>query len=109
MLLHVSGFWANQTFTCGQTSLNKGELTKPTLYFDFYERKQGIRIVRLMKRVPAHKANLNDDYALIKQAAESDKRTRIINKWVDSKLGNVYIRIDSEYLACPFLHQWVNN
>jgi peptidyl-prolyl cis-trans isomerase SurA len=90
-------------------AMEEGDVTQPNLYMDFMTREQGIRIVRLMKRVPAHKANLNDDYALIKQAAESDKRTRIINKWVDSKLGNAYIRIDSEYLACPFLHQWVNN
>ena len=90
-------------------AMEEGDVTQPNLYMDFMTREQGIRIVRLMKRVPAHKANLNDDYALIKQAAESDKRTRIINKWVDSKLGNAYIRIDSEYLACPFLHQWINN
>jgi len=90
-------------------AMEEGDVTQPNLYMDFMTREQGIRIVRLMKRVPAHKANLNDDYALIKQAAESDKRTRIIYKWVDSKLGNAYIRIDSEYLACPFQHQWINN
>ena len=90
-------------------AMEEGDVTQPNLYMDFMTREQGIRIVRLMKRVPAHKANLNDDYALIKQAAESDKRTRILNKWVDSKLGNAYIRIDSEYLACPFQHQWINN
>jgi peptidyl-prolyl cis-trans isomerase SurA len=90
-------------------AMEEGDVTQPNLYMDFMTREQGIRIVRLMKRVPAHKANLNDDYALIKQAAESDKRTRILNRWVDSKLGNAYIRIDSEYLACPFIHQWVNN
>ena len=90
-------------------AMEEGDVTQPNLYMDFMTREQGIRIVRLMKRVPAHKANLNDDYALIKQAAEIDKRTRILNKWVDSKLGNAYIRIDSEYLACPFQHQWINN
>lgn len=90
-------------------AMEEGDVTQPNLYMDFMTREQGIRIVRLMKRVPAHKANLNDDYALIKQAAESDKRTRILNKWVDSKLGNAYIRIDSEYFACPFQHQWINN
>lgn len=90
-------------------AMEEGDVTQPNLYMDFMTREQGIRIVRLMKRVPAHKANLNDDYALIKQAAESDKRARILNKWVDSKLGNAYIRIDSEYQSCPFQHPWINN
>jgi len=75
---------------------------------DFMTREQGIRIVRLMERVPAHKANLNQDYALIKQAAESDKRMRILNNWVSAKLGNAYIRIDNDFVQCPFEHQWIN-
>lgn len=89
-------------------AMNEGDVTQPNLYMDFMTREQGIRIVRLMKRIPAHRANLNDDYALIKQAAENDKRTRILNEWVDSKLGNAYIRVDSEFGSCPFQHQWLN-
>ena len=89
-------------------AMEEGDVTQPNLYMDFMTREQGIRIVRLMKRIPAHKANLTDDYALIKQAAENDKRTRILNEWVDSKLGNAYIRVDSEFSSCPFQHQWLN-
>lgn len=55
--------------------MEKGDISKPSMYNDLYERKDGIRIVRLLARIPAHKANLNDDYALIKMAAENDKNT----------------------------------
>ena len=45
----------------------------PNLYVDIFERKQGIRIVRLMERYEPHGANIKDDYTLIKSAAENDK------------------------------------
>ena len=88
------------------SSLNKGELTKPTLYFDFYERKQGIRIVRLMDRLPQHIANLKDDYVLIQRATENDKRQHLLKKWVTSKISNNYIQIDNDYRNCSFMFPW---
>lgn len=90
-------------------AMEEGDITQPNLYMDFMTREQGIRIVRLMKRIPAHKANMSEDYALIKLAAENDKRTRILNEWVDAKLGNAYIRIDAEFQGCPYKHKWINN
>ena len=88
------------------SSLNKGDLTKPTLYFDFYERKQGIRIVRLMDRLPQHLANLKDDYVLIQKATENKKKQEALKKWVSSKISNNYISIDSEFLNCSFMFPW---
>ncbi len=88
------------------SSLNKGELTKPTLYFDFYERKQGIRIVRLMDRLPQHIANLKDDYVLIQRATENNKRQTVLKKWVTSKISNNYIQIDTDYRNCSFMFPW---
>jgi peptidyl-prolyl cis-trans isomerase SurA len=88
-------------------AMNKGDITAPNLYADMMERKQGVRIVRMMDRIPPHVANLKDDYALIKRAAESDKKQRIINEWVQSKIGNAYIRIDESYLDCEFSNPWL--
>jgi len=89
-------------------AMEAGDITQPNLYMDFMTREQGIRIVRLMQRFPAHRANLNDDYALIKQAAENDKRARILSEWVDGKIGNAYIRIDQDFVDCDFQHKWIN-
>lgn len=87
-------------------SLNEGDLTKPTLYFDFYERKQGIRIVRLLNRLPQHVANLKDDYVLIQKATENQKKQQVIKKWVNSKISNNYIQIDTEFKNCEFMFPW---
>lgn len=87
-------------------AMEKGDITTPNLYTDLFERKQGIRIVRLMARFPQHKANLNDDYALIKAAAENDKKQRALENWLKSKIENAYLRIDEDFVNCNFRLDW---
>jgi hypothetical protein len=69
-------------------------------------RKQGFRIVRLLKRYPPHVADLSDDYVLIKRAAENDKMQKTLKKWVASKVTNVYIRLDDSLKNCDFNYNW---
>lgn len=88
-------------------AMEKGNITKPNLYVDIYERKQGVRIVRLMDRYPPHIANLKDDYSLIKTAAENDKKQRTVTNWVNSKIGNAYIRIDDDFKNCEYKCDWI--
>ena len=90
-------------------AMEKGDITSPNLYVDIYERKQGIRIVRLMERFTPHIANINDDYSLIKAAAENDKKEKIMGTWIDSKISNAFIRVDESYSKCDFSHKWFSN
>jgi peptidyl-prolyl cis-trans isomerase SurA len=89
-------------------NMEKGDVSEPNLYMNIFERKQGVRIVRLMERTPPHKANLKDDYSLIKSAAENDKKQRIVQEWIRAKIKNAYIRIDEQYQTCDFRHPWLN-
>jgi peptidyl-prolyl cis-trans isomerase SurA len=59
-----------------------------------------------MNRSEPHRANLNQDYALIKRAAENDKKQKIIDNWIKGKINNAYIRIDEEYQNCTFKNNW---
>ena len=90
-------------------ALDKGEISTPSLYFDFTERKQGVRIVRLMDRTAPHRANLTDDYALIQSAALNQKRQDALKTWTDAKVKNAFIRIDPSLMNCQFDHQWNSN
>lgn len=90
-------------------AMEKGDMSTPNLYTDIYERKQGIRIVRLMDRTEPHLANLKDDYSLIKQAAENDKKQKTINKWVKNKISKSYVKIDPKYQDCIFKNNWLAN
>ncbi len=87
-------------------AMEKGDISSPSLYADIYDHKEGIRIVRLMDRTAPHRANLSDDYALIKRATENDKKQKTINEWIISKISQSYIRIDPSFDDCIFKNSW---
>jgi peptidyl-prolyl cis-trans isomerase SurA len=90
-------------------ALNKGDLTQPSLYFDFNEKKQGIRIVRLMNRTAPHRANLKEDYALIQRATEASRKEEVLSKWIIDKIDNAFIKIDPKLIECQFKYPWSNS
>ncbi|OFZ65789.1 MAG: hypothetical protein A3D92_11940, partial [Bacteroidetes bacterium RIFCSPHIGHO2_02_FULL_44_7] len=90
-------------------NMEKGDISQPNLYFNIYERKQGVRIIRLMERTTPHRANLQDDYELIKRAAENQKKQEIIEKWTKDNISKAFIRIDDEYQDCDFRFAWPIN
>ena len=88
-------------------TLKVGEFSAPSLYASIYDGKQGVRIVKIKGRTEPHIANLTQDYALIKRAAENDKRERILEEWTQSKIGNAYVKIDEDYTDCVFRNTWI--
>lgn len=88
-------------------NMEVGDVSQPNLYTNMEERKQGVRIVRLMRRTKPHRANLTEDYSLIQRAAESEKKRTIINDWVTDKIGSTYIRINAPFEDCTFANPWM--
>lgn len=88
--------------------LNPGEISKPVIFTD-NTGKQAYRILKLLERIPPHKANLNDDYNKIKDAALANKKNNELNNWVNKKINETYIRIDNDYYNCNFLRKWIKN
>ena len=88
-------------------AMEKGDVSTPNVYTDLYERKQGIRIVRLMDRTKPHLANLKDDYSLIKQAAENDKKQKVVSEWIQKKIKKSYVKIDPSFQECNFKNDWL--
>lgn len=86
--------------------LEAGQISSPSLYTDMRSRKQGVRVVRIKDRIAPHRANLEDDYNYIKNAAEGVKKARVIKKWVNNHAPNTYIRIDKDWKKCPFIYTW---
>lgn len=65
-------------------------------------------VVRLTNRIPGHRANLSDDYNLIKQMYENKKREDIIRAWVEKKIKETYVRIEEGWESCDFKYDgWV--
>jgi peptidyl-prolyl cis-trans isomerase SurA len=63
------------------------------------------RIVKLDDEVPAHRANLKDDYQFIFNAAMRAEQQRTYREWIDKKIETTYIKISDEFKSCKFLEQ----
>jgi peptidyl-prolyl cis-trans isomerase SurA len=61
------------------------------------------RIVRLDNEIPAHRANLKDDYENLYTAALMNKRTKTYDDWIRKKIEVTYIKISDEFKSCDFL------
>jgi peptidyl-prolyl cis-trans isomerase SurA len=63
------------------------------------------RIIRLDNVLPAHSANLKDDYQTLYDAALVKERAKVFDKWVRNKIGITYIKISDEFKGCDFLQK----
>ncbi|AEA42946.1 peptidylprolyl isomerase [Fluviicola taffensis] len=87
--------------------LEINQVTSPNLYYDFNERKEAIRIVRVAERTKPHVGNLKDDYNLFRMMALEDKKQKVILAWTKTKISTAYIRIDDSFKDCVFQNQWI--
>jgi len=88
-------------------SLQVGQYSKPSR-FTGQDGKNAYRFVYLKSRTAPHQANLEQDFAKIKEAALEDKMDRIVSDWFDKKRTSSYIRIDQEYQSCDILKVWLD-
>lgn len=78
------------------SSMKIGEISSP---FETMDDKGNVvqKIVRLDDILPAHKANVIDDYDLLATIAERQKQALAVDKWIDKNIGRVYIEIKEDY------------
>lgn len=93
------------SYIVGSMSVNA--ISAPSVYDNMVENKQGVRIIRLTERTTPHRANLDDDYKMIQTAALNKKKQETLEKWVNEKIGNAYIRIAPEFQSCSFQYRWM--
>ncbi len=70
------------------------------------DNKDACRLIYLKKKTEPHKANLKEDYTLIRDLAIQKKREEIINNWISSKSGKAYIRVCDDFKDCDFRFEW---
>jgi peptidyl-prolyl cis-trans isomerase SurA len=85
--------------------LEVGDISAP-VQFQTDDGKDAYRILKLLQRTDPHKANLKQDYDKIQEWALADKKQNELNKWMDEKVENTYIKINDEYKDCEFLSDW---
>lgn len=81
-------------------TLEAGEISQPA-EVRLLNGEQAYHIVKLQRRMPAHRVGLETDYGQIKQYALQEKRSREMRKWLDKLREETYvdIRITREELT----------
>lgn len=64
------------------------------------------RIIYLKTKTHQHKANLSEDYDIIKNAALEEKKQNTIDKWIVDKVKVTNLKISEKYKNCPFVIEW---
>ena len=89
------------------TKMNINEISKPFKTLDDNGRPV-YKIIKLIGKISAHKANVRDDYVALSEEYLKIKKEQAFDKWIRDKQAGTYIHIDSSYLNCNFKYQgWV--
>ena len=72
--------------------LEVGEISQPTSV-QLLNGEDAYHIIRLDRRTPAHRANLDMDYERIRQLALQEKQDRKMQEWIDQLRDEVYVDI----------------
>ncbi len=90
-------------------NLKEGEFSKPFVMMDEKKGRETVRIVRLLKRYEPHKANINDDYDMLKNLFEGEKRKQILDDWIKRKQKELYVVITPDWQGCDFEYPgWID-
>ncbi len=85
--------------------LEPGEISEPFIMIDPARNCEVVAIVKLTNRIPAHRANMSDDYQLIKGMCESSLKKKKLTDWLDKKINDTYVRIEDGWDNCEFTHK----
>ncbi|MBQ8760856.1 MAG: peptidylprolyl isomerase [Bacteroidales bacterium] len=95
----------DQQVSVAVNRMKVGEISAP-VPMKTSDNKDAYRLLYLKRKTAPHKANLKDDYTLIRDWALQKKREDIINKWIANKSQKAYIRVIDDFKDCDFMFDW---
>lgn len=88
--------------------LQQGEVSNAFIMKNPKTTQDQVAIVKLSKRIDGHRANLSEDYELLKDMYENAKRKEVLDKWLKNKIKDTYIRIEEGWRDCEFKNDgWI--
>lgn len=89
--------------------LKEGEVSQPFAMVDRTKNKEICAIVRLKSKRDAHKANLVDDFQVIRDMYAQKLSGELIDQWIRDKQQEIYVSIDPSWRGCDFQYPgWVH-
>lgn len=81
--------------------LKVGEISEP---YESQDAKGQLvyKVVQLVSKSEPHRANLKQDYELLKQMALQKKQDEIVDAWISDKVKRTYILIHEPFRECNF-------
>lgn len=88
-------------------NMQPGEISEPFIMKD-NKNNDVVAIVKLTSRLEGHKANLSDDYQLIKGMYEDKLKEDILKDWLAKKINETYVKIEDGWADCTFVNKgWI--
>mgnify|MGYP003588061389 CR=1 FL=1 len=88
--------------------MNVGEISKPFTMISPTTNKEVVAVVKVKSKTDNHKANLTDDYQMLRNYYESQKKEEFIQSWIARKQKETYISIDPQWQNCNFQYPgWI--
>ena len=87
----------------GIVAMEEGEISNATA-ITTSENKQAYCLIKLARKIPAHKVNLTDDYDRIYNAALQAAKAKKVYEWCNRMVKTTYVRLADEFKDCPGFH-----
>ena len=89
-------------------SMKEDDVSESFYMLDERKGKETYRLIKLKRKSPPHKANLKEDYQLLRTMLENSMRQETLDKWIKTKQLETYITIDKNWANCDFDYDnWV--
>lgn len=90
------------------TTMNINEISKPFETIDLENQQTVYKIIKLLKKIEGHKANLQNDYQTLADMYLAKKKEDVLHNWIAERQSETYIRIDDTYANCNFdFDNWI--
>ncbi len=90
------------------TTMNVNEISKPFETKTTENQQTVFKLVKLLKKIDAHKANLQNDYQKLADMYLAKKKEQVLQDWISKRQSDTYIRIDPTYANCNFkFKHWI--
>lgn len=88
-------------------NMEVGEISKPFIMTN-QSGKQVCAIIKVKAKIDQHKANLEEDYQLLKNFVQSRQNAKIIEEWIKKKQKETFVKISPDWQDCEFQYSgWI--
>jgi len=94
----------NQDIAKVAGEMKEGEISEPFIMLNDKGR-QVAAMIRITARHEGHRANINNDYQIIKQMAENARQQKLVDEWLQKKIEQTYVRIDPAWQGCELKYK----